>query len=103
MSAVACNILRNVARASCDKKINVKLDFIVEDELYASITTSGGDSIEMPADPEKSGFVFDGWYDGEGGTGTQYTDATGAGVRTWDKETDTVLYAKWEEIAVSAT
>lgn len=53
--------------------------------------------------PTKEDYAFAGWYDGEGGTGTQYTDATGAGVRTWDKETDTVLYAKWEEIAVSAT
>lgn len=48
--------------------------------------------------PTKYGYNFLGWYDGEAGTGTQYTDETGASVRAWDKEVDTTLYAKWQEV-----
>ena len=47
--------------------------------------------------PVKAGYTFDGWYDGEGGTGTKYADETGAAVIAWDKEANTTLYAKWIE------
>ena len=47
--------------------------------------------------PTKVGCSFLGWYDGIGGTGTQYTDQFGASVKTWDKEEDVTLYAKWTE------
>jgi uncharacterized repeat protein (TIGR02543 family) len=53
--------------------------------------------------PTRVGYTFAGWYDGIGGTGTQYTDATGASVRTWDKEVDTTLYAKWIPIEYNIT
>lgn len=43
----------------------------------------------------KEGHTFAGWYDGIGGTGTQYTDAEGNSVRVWDKAEDSTLYAKW--------
>ena len=49
--------------------------------------------------PTKDGYTFLGWYDGVDGTGTQYTDANGVGIKTWDKEENTALYAKWEQIA----
>ncbi|MBO7149672.1 MAG: InlB B-repeat-containing protein, partial [Clostridia bacterium] len=45
--------------------------------------------------PTKDGCTFLGWYDGMGGTGTQYTDETGASIRVWDKTEDTTLYARW--------
>ena len=53
--------------------------------------------------PTQTGYTFMGWYDGEGGTGTQYTDATGASIRTWDKEVNTMLYAKWEAVQNTVT
>ena len=39
-----------------------KLDFIVDGEVYHSRTTNGASRINPPIDPEKTGFVFDGWY-----------------------------------------
>lgn len=46
--------------------------------------------------PTRTGYDFGGYYDGTGGTGTQYYTSTGASARTWNKENATwTLYAKW--------
>ncbi|MCL2798549.1 MAG: hypothetical protein FWD58_10980, partial [Firmicutes bacterium] len=45
--------------------------------------------------PTKSGYTFGGWWSGVGGTGIQYTDTLGAGLRPWDLADGAVLYAKW--------
>ena len=47
--------------------------------------------------PTKSGYDFAGFWDGEGGTGTQYYNADGTSAQNWDKNTtsNTTLYAKW--------
>ena len=45
--------------------------------------------------PTKDGYDFDGYWDGEGGTGTQYYTSTGASARNWDKTSNATLYAKW--------
>ncbi len=49
----------------------------------------------LPAGLTRDGYTFAGWYDGVGGTGTQYTDAEGNSVRNWDKAEDAMLYPKW--------
>lgn len=46
--------------------------------------------------PTRDGYDFGGYYDGSGGTGTQYYTNTGASARNWDKEDATyTLHAKW--------
>ena len=46
--------------------------------------------------PIYSGYVFGGWYDTSESTGgTMYYTADGSSARTWDKEVDTILYARW--------
>ena len=46
--------------------------------------------------PTRTGYDFGGYYDGSGGTGTQYYTNTGASARNWDKDAATAtLYAKW--------
>lgn len=49
--------------------------------------------------PHKIGYKFDGYWDGDNGTGNQYYKADGTSYRTWNKDTqsNTTLYAKWEE------
>ena len=42
--------------------VEFKVDFIVDGEVYASVNTNGAETIKMPADPEKDGYEFDGWY-----------------------------------------
>ena len=66
-------------------------EIIVTDEL----TYGQSFTLEIPT---KEGYRFLGWYDGESGNGTQYTNESGVSVRDWDKDADTMLYAKWELI-----
>ena len=47
--------------------------------------------------PTRSGYDFGGYFTGANGVGTQYYDATGAGVRAWDKTSGATLYAYWIE------
>ncbi len=47
---------------SACKQVDFKIDFVVDGEIYDSISTSGRESIKLPDDPKKEGFVFDGWY-----------------------------------------
>lgn len=53
----------------------------------------------MPAingTPTRAGYYFGGYYDGEGGTGTQYYTAAGTSARSWDKDNASLtLYARW--------
>lgn len=41
--------------------LKFNIDFIVEGEVYDTIRTDSS-TIEMPADPLKNGYVFDGWF-----------------------------------------
>ena len=46
--------------------------------------------------PTRTGYTFGGWYDTSASTGgTQYYTAAGASARTWDKASNTTLYARW--------
>ena len=42
--------------------VEFKVNFVVDNEVYATINTSGNEAITMPDDPQKEGYVFDGWY-----------------------------------------
>ena len=63
-----------------------------------SVTAALGSAMpEIAVLPVRAGYVFQGYYDGVGGTGTQYYSATGESVRNWDKDVATAtLYAKWQ-------
>ena len=54
-----------VSFTSCDQN-EINVDFIVDGELYSSTAVSGGEAINMPDDPTKSGYVFGGWYFDDG-------------------------------------
>ena len=46
--------------------------------------------------PTRTGYTFGGWYDTSASTGgTQYYTASGASARTYDKASNTTLYARW--------
>ena len=47
--------------ASC-KKASFTINFIVDGAVYASIDTGGNETIQMPQNPTKEGYEFDGWY-----------------------------------------
>ena len=38
------------------------ITFMVDNAVYSTVSTQGNETIEMPTNPSKDGFVFDGWY-----------------------------------------
>ena len=86
LTLVACN-------ATTIQKVKFKVTFDVDGVSYYEINTQGTEVLQMPADPTKEGFIFDGWF--------------------WDKDTwtrpftansllneplkeDMRIYAKWK-------
>lgn len=45
--------------------------------------------------PTREAYDFGGYYDEEGGQGTQYYKPDGTSAKNWDKTTDVTLYAHW--------
>lgn len=42
--------------------VNHRVDFIVDGKVFDSIKTSGSEEVELPANPVKDGYIFQGWY-----------------------------------------
>ncbi len=74
--------------------VDFKINFIVDGEIYATVSTNGGETVKMPDNPVKDDYTFDGWF--------------------WDKDTwskpftanslldtplssDMNVYCKWKE------
>ena len=47
---------------ACNKSIKFNINFISDDETVHIISTSGNETITLPENPTKDGYVFDGWY-----------------------------------------
>lgn len=47
---------------ACSNSISFNLNFIVDDSLYYSVYTNNSEKISIPKDPQKDGYIFDGWY-----------------------------------------
>ena len=46
---------------SCSN-VKIKVEFIVDGEVYETVSTSNKSKIKIPKNPEKEGYEFDGWY-----------------------------------------
>ncbi len=53
--------------------------------------------------PTRNGYTFGGYYTGTNGSGTQYYNASGTGLRTWTTDGGATLYAKWTAVQVTLT
>lgn len=60
-----------------------------------SISAIYGEALPNITVPSRTGYKFAGYYAATSGDGTQYYDADGLGIRNWDIEHATTLYAKW--------
>lgn len=56
-----------------------------------------GDSMPYATAPTKSGYEFGGYYTSRNGIGTQYYTTSMSSARTWNKSSNTTLYAYWIE------
>ena len=59
--ALLCALVTAFALVGCGK-VDFKLDFIVDGEVCATISTNGEEAIKLPDNPKKDGYIFDGWY-----------------------------------------
>ena len=46
----------------CNSKKKVKINFMVDDSIYSTVTYNGKDAIVMPDNPTKDDYIFEGWY-----------------------------------------
>ena len=75
-------------------KLKYNVEFYVDGELYATVGTDG-EEIGMPADPEKEGEFFDGWYLDEGVWKKSFT-AQSLLDQPLSEEVNLKVYAKWK-------
>ena len=61
----------------------------------SSVTAKYGSSMPYATAPSKSGYTFGGYYSSTNGSGTKYYDSSMRSVRSWDKSSNTTLYAYW--------
>ncbi|MBQ3596346.1 MAG: leucine-rich repeat protein [Clostridia bacterium] len=47
---------------ACTNKVEFKINFFVDNEIYATIDTSGAEKIQMPEKPTKEDYIFCGWF-----------------------------------------
>ncbi len=59
--AVVLSISFALVLSSCGG-VEFEINFVVDDEVYASINTNGNETVEIPENPTKEGYTFDGWY-----------------------------------------
>ena len=72
----------------------IELKFIVDGELYSTVKTSGSDVVDMPSDPKKDGYVFDGWFWDDGKWEEPFTANSLLNAPISENMN---LYAKWKE------
>ena len=67
-----------------------------------SVTATYGSAMPSITKPSRVNYTFLGYYDATSG-GTQYYTSSGASARTWDKTSDTILYARWQSTLCTLT
>ena len=55
-----------ISMFSACSKLKFKVEFIVDGEVYKTVSTRDKSEIEIPKNPKKEGYEFDGWYLDEG-------------------------------------
>ena len=55
-------MLSIVGLSSCLGGVEFELNFVVDGEIYDTVTTNGKEIVRIPDNPAKEGYTFDGWY-----------------------------------------
>ena len=61
----------------------------------STATATYGATVPNISVPTRTSYTFDGYYTGTNGSGTQYYNSSGTGLRTWTTAGGATLYAKW--------
>ena len=81
-----------VSAAACTQVVEFKVNFIVDGEIYKTINTAGEETISLPENPTKNGYIFDGWYWDEDVWSRPFTAES---LLTEKLTADMSVYAKW--------
>ncbi len=82
-----------VCLVSCNGNVKFDVNFVVDGEIYDTVSTSGSETIEMPQNPTKEGYVFDGWYWDKD---TWEKPFTASSLLDAPLSSDMSVYAKWK-------
>ena len=74
--------------------IVLKINFVVDGQVYKTVYTSGNETISMPQNPSKEGYTFDGWYWDDGKWKQPFTANS---LLDAPLSSDMNVYAKWTE------
>lgn len=89
------------------KQCTVNFDIEGGTGTITSVTATYGQAMPSKGSnlPTKTGYDFGGFWDGDGGTGTQYYNADGTSKINWNKDVTAAqtLYAKWTIKSYSVT
>jgi hypothetical protein len=69
----------------------------------SSVTATYGSEMPSASAPSRTGYTFQGYYDGTVGSGTKYYNSNMSSARNWDKTQNTTLYAYWTANTYSVT
>jgi uncharacterized repeat protein (TIGR02543 family) len=60
-----------------------------------AVAATYGAAMPAVSRPTRSGYSFGGYFSSPNGAGTQYYSSSGSSMRSWDKASNTTLYAQW--------
>ena len=76
------------------KTYTVTLDANGGTDGTTSVIATYGQAMPSATMPTRTGYTFNGYFDATSG-GTKYYNANGTSARTWNKTSNTTLYAQW--------
>ena len=82
---------------ACSGIIDINVNFIVDDAVYATVGTNGSEAIKMPENPTKEGYTFDGWYWDNDVWEKPFTANSILEMPLSSDMSDMKVYAKWEQ------
>ena len=88
------------AKFTSNAEKDISLYFVVDGVTYATVETTGNESVTLPANPQKDGYTFDGWYFDKDVWSKAFTSQT---LVSSPITTNTTLYAKFTQNAVVNT
>ena len=59
---LAALLITAIAMLAACGGVEFKIEFMVDGEIYDTVTTSGEETIKIPENPTKEGYTFAGWY-----------------------------------------
>lgn len=85
----------NFFLVSCTTFFTPKITFYVGNHDYETISSNGEETLELPDDPVKSGYEFQGWYFDDGIWNLPFDEST---YRSIPLEEDVSVYAYFERV-----